>query len=178
MDCSPPVSSVHGIFRQEYWSGSPCRPPGDLPDPGIEPRSPVSPALWADSLPPEPSGRFPASCCDLENLTWLFAHPTQCSRFCKLSSAFLMGAGKSRSGVSQGLSASHPTSPLHSSAGSPFSLCSLRLSPLGGTPLTPLSAGSAWSQASALSSRLHQEASISPPAVSPTTRSVYVLSCV
>ena len=122
MDCSPPVSSVHGIFRQEYWSGSPCRPPGDLPDPEIEPRSPVSPALWADSLPPEPSGRFPASCCNLENLTQLFAHPTQCSRFCKLSSTFLMAAGKFRSGVSQGLSAFHPTSPLHSSAGSPFSL--------------------------------------------------------
>ena len=28
--------------RQEYWSGLPCPPPGDLPNPGIEPRSPVS----------------------------------------------------------------------------------------------------------------------------------------
>ena len=26
-----------GFFRQEYWSGSPCPPPGDLPKPGIEP---------------------------------------------------------------------------------------------------------------------------------------------
>jgi len=25
-----------GLFRQEYWSGLPCSPPGDLPDPGIE----------------------------------------------------------------------------------------------------------------------------------------------
>ena len=32
-------------------------PPGDLPDPGIEPRLPVSPALQADSLPAEPSGK-------------------------------------------------------------------------------------------------------------------------
>uniref|UniRef100_A0A4W2EVQ6 Uncharacterized protein n=1 Tax=Bos indicus x Bos taurus TaxID=30522 RepID=A0A4W2EVQ6_BOBOX len=36
---------------QEYWSGLPCPPPGDLPDPGTEPTSPVSSALWADSLP-------------------------------------------------------------------------------------------------------------------------------
>ena len=26
-----------GFFRQEYWCGLPCPPPGDLPDPGIEP---------------------------------------------------------------------------------------------------------------------------------------------
>ena len=31
--------------RQEYWSGLPCPPPGDLPDPEVEPTSPVSPAL-------------------------------------------------------------------------------------------------------------------------------------
>ena len=43
-----------GFFRQEYWSGVPCPPPGDLPNPGIEPRSP---ALQADALLPEPSGK-------------------------------------------------------------------------------------------------------------------------
>ena len=37
-----------GFSRQEYWSGLPCPPPGDLPDPGIKP---VSPAAQADSLP-------------------------------------------------------------------------------------------------------------------------------
>ena len=37
--------------RQEYWSGLPFPSPGDLPDPGIEPRSP---ALQVDSLPSEP----------------------------------------------------------------------------------------------------------------------------
>ena len=31
--------------RQEYWSGLPCPPPEDLPDPGIEPESLLSPAL-------------------------------------------------------------------------------------------------------------------------------------
>ena len=34
-----------GFSRQGYWSGSPCPPPGDLPDPGIEHASPVSSAL-------------------------------------------------------------------------------------------------------------------------------------
>ena len=37
MDCSLPGSSVHGVSRQEYWSGLPCPPPADLPNPGIEP---------------------------------------------------------------------------------------------------------------------------------------------
>ena len=44
--------------RQECWSGLPSPPPGDLPDPGIEP---ASPALEADSLPTEPPGK-PSSC--------------------------------------------------------------------------------------------------------------------
>ena len=39
--------------RLEYWSGLPFPPPGDLPNPGIELRSP---ALQADSLPSEPPG--------------------------------------------------------------------------------------------------------------------------
>ena len=36
--------------RQEHWSGLPYSPLGDLPDPGIEPESPVAPALQVDSL--------------------------------------------------------------------------------------------------------------------------------
>ena len=43
-----------GFSRQEYWSGLPLSSPGDLPDPGIEPRSP---ALKSDSLPSEPPGK-------------------------------------------------------------------------------------------------------------------------
>ena len=43
------------ISRQEYWSGLPCPPPGDLPDPGIKL---MSPALQMDSLPAERSGRL------------------------------------------------------------------------------------------------------------------------
>ena len=37
-----------GFSRQEYWSGLPCPPPGDLPDPGIKP---ASPTLQVDSSP-------------------------------------------------------------------------------------------------------------------------------
>ena len=55
MVCSLPGSFVHGesplsmgFSRQECWSGLPFPFPGDLPDSGIEPRSPV---LQADSLP-------------------------------------------------------------------------------------------------------------------------------
>ena len=44
-----------GFSRQEYWSGSPFPSPGDLSDPGIEPRSP---ALQTDALPSEPSGKW------------------------------------------------------------------------------------------------------------------------
>ena len=44
-----------GLSRQGYWSGLPFPSPGDLPDPGIEPRSP---AVQADTLPPEPPGKL------------------------------------------------------------------------------------------------------------------------
>ena len=40
-----------GFPRQEYWSGLPCPPPGDLPNPGIEPTSLAAPVLQVDSLP-------------------------------------------------------------------------------------------------------------------------------
>ena len=43
-----------GVSRQEYWNGLSCTPPGDLPNPGIEPRSA---ALQAYSLPAEPPGK-------------------------------------------------------------------------------------------------------------------------
>ena len=43
-----------GFPRQEYWSGLPFPSPGDLPDPGIEPRSP---SFQADALTSEPPGK-------------------------------------------------------------------------------------------------------------------------
>ena len=39
-----------GFSRQEYWGGLPCPSPGDLPNPGIEPRSLVSPTMASDFL--------------------------------------------------------------------------------------------------------------------------------
>ena len=58
---SRPVDSVAhqaplsmGFSRQEHWSGSPWPPPGDLPNPGMEPGSP---ALQTDSLPSDPPGQ-------------------------------------------------------------------------------------------------------------------------
>ena len=50
--CQTPLSI--GFSRQEYYSGLPFPSPGDLSDPGIEPRSP---ALQADSLPTELQGK-------------------------------------------------------------------------------------------------------------------------
>ena len=59
-DCVTPWTVAHqvslsmGFSRQKYRSGLSCPPPGNLPDPGIKPRSP---ALRADSLPSEPQGK-------------------------------------------------------------------------------------------------------------------------
>ena len=50
MDCSLPGPSIHRILEARILEWLPCPPPGDLPDPGIEP---VSPALQVDSLPIE-----------------------------------------------------------------------------------------------------------------------------
>ena len=46
-----------GFPRQEYCSGLPFLSPGDLPNTGIKPMSPMSLALQVDSLPVEPSGK-------------------------------------------------------------------------------------------------------------------------
>ena len=54
MDCSPPGSSVHGIFKVRILEWEPFPSPGDLLNPGIEPKSPT---LQADSLPAEPPGK-------------------------------------------------------------------------------------------------------------------------
>ena len=55
MNCSLPGSSLHGILsRQEYRRGLPFPSPGDLPNPGIEPRSPT---FQADALTSEPPGK-------------------------------------------------------------------------------------------------------------------------
>ena len=75
-----------GFSRQEYWSGLPCSPPGDLPDPGIEPVSLGSPTLEVDSLPLAPPGntfQFSSveslSCVRLFATPWTVAHQASIS---------------------------------------------------------------------------------------------------
>ena len=57
--CQAPLSMA--FSRQEYWGGLPFPSPGDLPDPGIKPRSP---ALQADALPSDKRPKIP----DLSNV--------------------------------------------------------------------------------------------------------------
>ena len=54
-----PLPSM-GFSRQEYWSGLPCPPPRDLPDSGIEPISPMSPAFRQFLYPLNHQGSLPA----------------------------------------------------------------------------------------------------------------------
>ena len=57
-----------GFSRQEYWSGLPFPSPGDLPDPGIEPRSP---ALEADALISEPTKLKTKIWVEMQKQQWL-----------------------------------------------------------------------------------------------------------
>ena len=68
-----------GFSRQEYWSGLPCPPPGDLPDPGIEPPSLTSPV---------PAGGFFTTSATREALNTLF------SLYCMFSECFLSAGWK------------------------------------------------------------------------------------
>ena len=62
-----------GFSRQECWNELPCLPPGDLPNQGIEPRSPT---LQADSLPADPQGKPEKTpVASLSLFQWIF--PTQ-----------------------------------------------------------------------------------------------------
>ena len=76
MDCNSQALSM-GFSRQEYWSGLPCPPPGDIPDSGIEPGSPT---LQADSLPLSHQGSPQKFICPSKrepikpNITWVLGH--------------------------------------------------------------------------------------------------------
>ena len=58
MDCSPQAPLSMGFPRQEYQSGLSLPPPGDLPDPRIEPSSLMSSALAGGFFTTEPLGRL------------------------------------------------------------------------------------------------------------------------
>ena len=70
--CATPWTAAHqaspslGFSRQEYWSGPPCPPPGDRPNPGIKPTSLMSPAL---------AGRFFSTSTTWEAQYYTHGHP-------------------------------------------------------------------------------------------------------
>ena len=74
MDCSPPGSSVHGIFQARILEW-PVPSPGDLPNPGIEPRSPTS---QVDSLLSEPPGK-PKRCVRSGTHFWMDGPEMRCT---------------------------------------------------------------------------------------------------
>ena len=78
MGYSPISTSLSmGFSRQEYWSGLPCPPTGNLPDPGIERMFPSPPALQEDSLFSEPPGRPLVGIVNtqwINILIWYFCH--------------------------------------------------------------------------------------------------------
>ena len=56
--CTRQTPLSMGFSRQESWSGLPCPPPGDLPNPGTEPMSPSSSALAVGFLTSKPPGKL------------------------------------------------------------------------------------------------------------------------
>ena len=71
---APQAPLSMGFSRQDYWSVLLCPSPGDLPDPGVEPVSPVTPALQADSLPLSHWGSPPLVRYDCRWTALSFAH--------------------------------------------------------------------------------------------------------
>ena len=63
-----------GLSQQEYWSGLPFSPPGDLPNPGIEPASLASPALAGGSLPPMPPRKPYVCVCVCDTHMYIHTH--------------------------------------------------------------------------------------------------------
>ena len=71
MDRSPPGSSVHGILQPRILeSGWPFPPPGDLPDPGMEPVSLMSPAWAGGFLTAEPLEKADQKCNEIPLQTY------------------------------------------------------------------------------------------------------------
>ena len=70
-----------GFYRQEYWSGLPCSPPGDLPDPGTGPVSLTSPALAGGFF----TTRATCCCCSVASHVWLFGTPWTAAHQASLS---------------------------------------------------------------------------------------------
>ena len=78
LDCNCQAPLFMEFSRQEYWSGLPCSPPGDLPNQGIKPPSVTYPALETSSLTPAPPGKPQASLAAAAAATSLQSCPTLC----------------------------------------------------------------------------------------------------
>ena len=96
MDCILQTPLSMGFSKQEYCSGLPCPPPGDLTDPGIEPTALTSNLYWqAGSLPLVPPGKprynfTPIVCCaELLTRVRLFVTPWTIARLAPLSLGIL-----------------------------------------------------------------------------------------
>ena len=88
--CQAPL--FMGFSRQEYWSVLPFPSPGDLPDPGIKPRSP---ALQADSLPTEISGKPKRSCFKISKI-WIYFKIQSTEGYCCFPPVFLFSFCRSK----------------------------------------------------------------------------------
>ena len=122
-----------GSSRQEYWSGLPFPSPGDLPHPGIEPRPP---ALQAESVPSEPSGKQAFQGCSsvsqfsrsvvsssLHEVAKLLLVSSSCSSFPQslpASGSFPMSQLFAWGGQSIGVSASESVLPINTRDWSPL----------------------------------------------------------
>ena len=110
-----------GFSRQEYWSGLPCPPPGDLPDPGIEPVCLTSPALAGRFFTTsatywEACGMLPCKCgsvwCSLEkgrcSFPWRHGVPPCTVVLALIHAGFLCDRSRSTSGMEGTDSRSRP----------------------------------------------------------------------
>ena len=62
------IRLAKGFSRQEHWSGLPCPPPGDLPNPGIDPESLMSPTLAGGFFTPSDTCEAPSNLVDITKL--------------------------------------------------------------------------------------------------------------
>ena len=93
MDCSPQALLSTGFSQQEYWSGLPFPPPGDLPDPGIKTTFPAPPAVHMDFLPPSHQGSSFPSLSEVAQSYPTLCDPMDCSL---LPSSFVHGIFQAR----------------------------------------------------------------------------------
>ena len=128
--CQAPLSI--GFSQQEYWSGLPFPPPGNLPEPGIEPMSPVLTGRFFSTVPSGESLVTQFSSVQLLSCIWLFAIPwTAASQACSSPAPSVYSN-------SCPLSVSQWCHPSISSSVVPFSSCTQSFPASGSFQMSPL----------------------------------------